>query len=63
MFDTIISRGAEKGEFLVQVDRQLAKMAVKHLSLYRGIHHADQFINYVLIARNESSNSHSVLKN
>jgi hypothetical protein len=37
MFDTIISRGAEKGEFLVQVDRQLAKIAVKHLSLYRGI--------------------------
>ena len=36
MFDTIISRGPDHEEFLVQVDRQLAGMAVKHLSLYRG---------------------------
>ena len=36
MFDTIVCRGWAPGEFLLQVDRQLASMVVKHLSLYKG---------------------------
>lgn len=35
LFDSILSRGWSPGEYLLQVDSQLASMAVKHLSLYR----------------------------